>query len=271
LLSFVPTPIRNLEDISLRSLKLLESADIIFCEDTRVTKRLISLLIQRNNINPQIDRYISLHSHNEKEVLKDLAPDIFEQNVLYLSDAGMPVVSDPGCALVNYCHKNGIKYDVLPGANAALLAYASSGFCDTKFLFFGFLPHKGGDRQNALDQALYNGFVTIVYESPHRILKLVQQISEIEPDRELFLIKEATKLHQRTFKGSAAQINESFGDQNLKGEWVVVISSADKKIGYVTVGDILSLDIPKKQASKLIAKITGKSPKECYNEIIEQN
>jgi 16S rRNA (cytidine1402-2'-O)-methyltransferase len=270
-LTFLPTPIGNLEDISFRSLKLLESAKTIFCEDTRVTKRLIHLLTQKYDINPQVDRYISLHSHNEKRVLEDLSIDIFNNNVLYLSDAGMPCVSDPGCALINYCYENSIEYDVLPGANAALLAYASSGFCDTKFLFFGFLPHKGGDRQNALQEALYSGFVTIIYESPHRIQKLVDQIEELEPDRELFLIKEATKLHQKTFRAKASQIKAIFSEQNLKGEWVVVIKPQRKELGQITVNDVLDLDLPKKKAAKLIAKMTGRSPKECYNEIIQDS
>jgi len=183
----------------------------------------------------------------------------------------MPAVSDPGCALVEYCHKHGVVYDVLPGANALLLAYASSGFCDTQFLFFGFLPHKGGDRQDKLREALFNGYVTIIYESPHRILKLIDQICEIVPSRELFLIKEATKLHQKTFRGTVEEIQNILRDQNIKGEWVVVIKADKKEIGTITVDEILNLDISKKQAAKMIAKITGKSPKECYGRLIDSS
>ncbi len=270
MLTFVPTPIGNLEDISLRSLKLLESAKVIFCEDTRVTKKLINLLKERNNLNIQIDRYISLHSHNEKKVLQELDPAIFEKNVLYLSDAGMPSISDPGCALINYCNQKNIEFDMLPGANAALLAYASSGFCNTKFLFFGFLPHKGGDRRDALQEALYSGFVTIIYESPHRILKLIDQICELEENRQIFLIKEATKMHQRTFRGRAKDIQSALKDQNIKGEWAVVLENEQKRLKQISVNDILALDIPKKQAAKLIAKITDRSPKECYHDIISK-
>ncbi|HIP03095.1 MAG TPA: 16S rRNA (cytidine(1402)-2'-O)-methyltransferase [Campylobacterales bacterium] len=268
MLHFVPAPIGNLEDITFRSLRLLESAKIILCEDTRVTKRLLHLLKTKHEINPQVEQFISLHSHNEKEILKELSPSMFDDIVLYVSDAGMPAVSDPGCALVKYCQEHDVAYDVLPGANAALLAYASSGFCDTQFLFFGFLPHKGRDRQDKLREALFNGYVTIIYESPHRVLKLIDQICEIAPEKELFLIKEATKLHQKTFRGTAEEIQSTMKAQNIKGEWVVVVKADKKEIGTITVDEILKLDIPKKQAAKMIAKITGKSPKECYNNLL---
>jgi 16S rRNA (cytidine1402-2'-O)-methyltransferase len=268
LLHFVPTPIGNLEDISLRSLKLLESAQIVFCEDTRVAKKLISLLKERNSIIPVEKQYVSMHSHNEQYVLTQLSPDMFDQDVIYLSDAGMPAVSDPGCILISYAQKHGIKHEVIPGANALLVAYASSGFCQTQFLFYGFLPHKGKDRKESLQRAMYSGFVTILYESPHRILKLIDQICEIEPNREIFLIKEISKYYSSSFKAKAFEIQEQFKEQNIKGEWVVVLDRKEQELGIVTVDDILELDIPKKQASKLIAKITKKSPKECYKELL---
>jgi 16S rRNA (cytidine1402-2'-O)-methyltransferase len=269
LLHFIPTPIGNLEDISLRSLKLLEQATLLLCEDTRVTKRLIYLLKERALIDPPEQRFISLHSHNEKELLSKLDPELFaDQTVLYVSDAGMPAVSDPGCELVRYARSHKIAYEVLPGANAALLAYAASGFCESRFLFYGFLPHKGSSRAEALHEALFNGFVTILYEAPHRILKLIEQICNIDPKRELFLIKEATKLHEKRFFGSAEEILRDLKSQNIKGEWVVVINSDKKETGVISVDDILALDIPKKQAARLIAKITGKSPKACYNDLL---
>lgn len=269
MLHFIPTPIGNLEDISLRSLKLLGQATLLFCEDTRVTKRLIHLLKERKLIDPPEQRFISLHSHNEKEVLAKLDSTLFsEETVLYVSDAGMPAVSDPGCELVRYAQQHAISYEVLPGANAALLAYAASGFCESRFLFYGFLPHKGNNRTTALHEAMYNGFVTILYEAPHRIMKLVEQICNIDPKRELFLIKEATKLHEKWFRGSAEEILTELKSQNIKGEWVAVINSDKKETGVISVDDILSLDIPKKQAARLIAKITGKSPKACYNDLL---
>ncbi len=268
MLHFVPTPIGNLEDLSFRSLKLLESAKVILCEDTRVIKRLLHLLKTKYQISPCVEQFISLHSHNEKKLLQELSPKLFDDTAIYVSDAGMPGISDPGASLVNYCNLHNISYDVLPGANAALLAYTSSGFCDTKFLFFGFLPHKGSDRQKALEEALYSGYTTIIYEAPHRILKLIDQVCQLTPSRELFLIKEATKLHQKSFKGNALEIKKQLKEQNIKGEWVVVFNAHKRELGMITVDDILKLDIPKKQAAKIIAKITKKSPKECYNALL---
>ncbi len=269
MLHFIPTPIGNLDDISLRSLKLLESATTIFCEDTRVTKKLLSLLKERNLLHPQHEqKFVSMHSHNEKALLDKLSVELFDEEVVYVSDAGMPALSDPGCELVRFAQEYEIAYDVIPGANAALLAYASSGFCETQFLFYGFLPHKGKSRESALHEAMFNGYVTILYESPHRIVKLIEQICNIDSKRELFLIKEATKLHQMHLKGTAQEILEKIKIQNIKGEWVIVINSDKKELGAISVEDIVKLDLPKKQAAKLIAKITGKPPKQCYQELL---
>ncbi len=270
MLHFIPTPIGNLEDISARSLKLLASAKIVFCEDTRVSKKLLSLLKERNpHLNFTEKEYISMHSHNETKVLKELDRSIFEKESVYLSDAGMPCISDPGCKFVEYLQKNRIDYEVLPGANAALLAYASSGFCDKRFLFFGFLPHKGKERRDELIKAINSGFVTIIYESPHRISKLIDELCDLIPDRSIFLIKEATKLHETKLKATTKEIKQNFHTINQKGEWVVVIDAKSSNLGTITVDDILALNLPKKEASKLIAKITRRSPKECYNQLLK--
>ena len=128
MLSLVPTPIGNISDISLRSLDVLSTADIILCEDTRVTKKLIHLLKERHNLTTTEPQFLSLHSHNEAEFIAKLTPDFFNANVVYVSDAGMPGISDPGQMLVRYCLNQGIAYDILPGANAALTAFVASGF-----------------------------------------------------------------------------------------------------------------------------------------------
>ena len=269
MLHFVPTPIGNLEDISLRSLALLATSQIVFCEDTRVSKRLINLLNDRNDIEFLEKEFISMHSHNEDKIISDLDPKLFEKDVVYLSDAGMPSISDPGCKLVSFAQLNDVAYEVLPGASASLLAYAASGFCNNQFLFFGFLPHKGKDRKDALDKALNSGFVTIIYESPHRVQKLVDELCKTVPTREVFLIKEATKLHEKKFKGSALLAKEWIESINTKGEWVVVLDAIVSELGVITIEDIISLELPKKQASKLIAKISGQSVKECYNQLLK--
>jgi len=272
LLYFVPTPIGNLEDISMRALKVLKTAEIIFCEDTRVAKKLLSLLGKKFEITFGDKKYFSMHSHNEKYLLSKIELSIFDKEVVYLSDAGMPCVSDPGCEFVRFCQENSVSYEVLPGANALLTAFASSGFCDPKFLFFGFLPHKGKERDKNLKKALYSSYTVILYESPHRLKKLLMQINSLDKNRELFLIKEATKLYEKRYRGNAQEILDILEKESIKGEWVVVIKAGDESIkGQISKEDILSLDISKKEASKLLAKIYDLSPKECYNLILKES
>lgn len=267
MLSLVPTPIGNISDISLRSLEILSTADIILCEDTRVTKKLIHLLKERHNLTMSEPQFLSLHSHNEVEFVSKLTPEFFNANVLYVSDAGMPGISDPGQLLVRYCLDNGIKYDILPGANAALSAFVASGFCETKMLFFGFLPHKGNDRSSALQEALFNGYTTVLYESPKRLDKLLNELVVSAPFRRVFLAKEITKKYQRFYQGTASELLSCM-EGEIRGEWVVVIEASDSCGASLNEADILALDIPKKAASKLIAKITGENPKECYTRLL---
>ena len=174
MLCLVPTPIGNLEDISIRALKVLEESELILCEDTRVTKKLLNLLAEKYNKNFSNKEYKSFHSHNENQILKTLDKETFSKNVVYVSDAGMPCVSDPGATLVDFCIKNQVPYDVLPGANAVLTAYAMSGFKQTSFSFYGFLDHKGASRSSKLDEILNDDKLPILYESTHRLLKLLE-------------------------------------------------------------------------------------------------
>lgn len=265
----VPTPIGNIADISLRALEVLSKAEIFLCEDTRVTKQLLQILQQRYDLALEENRvFYSLHSHNEQEFFERTPPSFFEKNVVYMSDAGMPGVSDPGAVLVAYAQKHNLAYEVLPGANAALSAYVASGFNATQFLFFGFLPHKSKERETKLQEALFSGYVTILYESPHRLEKLLKQIQKFDPDREIFLAKELTKRYQTFFKGNAKSLLQEVGQ--IKGEWVVVISATNKTLhtSAITQEDILALDIPKKQKAKLLSKITGKNIKELYNSLV---
>lgn len=268
MLSLVPTPIGNISDISLRSLDVLSTADIILCEDTRVTKKLIHLLKERHNLTTTEPQFLSLHSHNEAEFISKLKPEFFDSNVVYVSDAGMPGISDPGQMLVRYCLDQGIAYDILPGANAALTAFVASGFVETKMLFFGFLPHKGNDRASALQEALFNGYTTILYESPKRLDKLLSELALAAPERQIFLAKEITKRYQRFYRGVASELIPQM-EKEIRGEWVVVIEASEAKGSTLSEQDILSLDIPKKAASKLIARLTGENPKECYQRLLQ--
>ncbi len=263
-LILVPTPIGNLEDISKRAITALLEAELIFCEDTRVTKKLLQLLSQRENLQFKCTDFKSFHSHNEKKILKTLTPEDFEKNIVYVSDAGMPCVSDPGASLVQYCIENNIQYDVLPGANAVLTAFAMSGFEQTEFTFFGFLAHKGKERKEKLNQLMQSSILPILYESPHRLLKTLEEIQNIDQNRTIFLAKEITKLHQKTYKDTSLNLFEFFKKENIRGEWVIVIEPINFRGQNLELTDIENLDLAPKVKAKLIAKMTGKNVKEIY-------
>jgi len=268
MLSLVPTPIGNIADISHRTLEVLSEARVLLCEDTRVTKKLLHFLKERYSLVINDPKFISLHSHNETDFVASLSSDFFDQPVVYVSDAGMPGISDPGQMLIRYCIDHGIAYDVLPGANAALTAFVASGFIETKMLFFGFLPHKGNDRSSALQEALFNGYTTVLYESPKRLEKLLREVAVAAPERTLFLAKEITKKFQHFYRGTAEVLINQM-EKEIRGEWVVVIEASEHKGASVSEQDILALDLPKKAAAKLIAKITGENPKECYQRLLD--
>lgn len=270
MLTLVPTPIGNLEDISNRSLKVLLEAELIFCEDTRVTKKLLNLLALKYNLDFSNKEFKSFHSHNENQILQTLTKDTFSKNVVYVSDAGMPCISDPGAILVDFCIKNEIAYDVLPGSNALLTAFAMSGFLQTSFSFYGFLEHKGASRNSKLDEILNDDKISILYESPHRFLKLLEELKQKAPNRTIFLVKEISKLHQTTYKNSAKNLYEEFLNENIKGEWVVVIEPKEKVGLSIELDDILPLDLAPKVKAKLIAKITGQSIKEVYQQFLDK-
>ena len=259
MLKFVPTPIGNLSDISKRAIEALDEANIIFCEDTRITKKLLNLL----NI-PTNKTFYSMHSHNENEIISKLDISIFDKNIVYVSDAGMPAISDPGAKLVKFAQQNNIKYDVLPGANAILTAFVASGF-EGEFTFFGFLAHKGSEREKKLKEVISNDKISILYESPHRIEKLLKELKTLIPERVAFFAKELTKIHQTFIKDKIKNINL----QNTKGEWVVIIDKTEKSDSLtLNYDEILALKLPLKEKAKLLSKISSKSTKEIYNELV---
>ena len=268
MLYFVPTPIGNLSDISLRALSVLRECEVLFCEDTRIAKSLINLLNTRFDANINIQKFIPLHTHNEDEILSKIELEIFDKNVAFLSDAGMPGISDPGAALVNFAIKNGIAYEVLSGSNAALLAVVASGLCEKEFCFLGFLPNNGKERAAAVQNALNSPFPAVIYESPKRILSLILDFAKLEPNREIFAIKEATKKFESKFKDGAKNLVQILEKANLSGEWAIVISKSDKTATQnITKDEILSLDLAPKVKAKLLNKITGEDVKKIYDEL----
>ncbi len=183
-----------------------------------------------------------------------MSKDEFDKNVVYVSDAGMPCVSDPGASLVQFCIENKIDYDVIPGANALLTAFAMSGFENTEFTFYGFLAHKGKERHQKLAQVMQSNILSILYESPHRLLKTLEEIKNIDENRTLFLIKELTKMHQKYYKESAKNIFDILKNENIKGEWVIIVEPTLQKVKILRFQILKILICRLKQKQNLLPK-----------------
>ncbi len=273
MLTFIPTPIGNPQDITIRALKEFEKATLFLCEDTRETKRLLHILEERFDFTYPSDEveFLSFHEHNGVARLNEIASRLECEEVVYVSDAGMPVISDPGQVLVEYCQKHKLSYDILPGGTAVTTAYAASGFKEGAFTFCAFLPQKGSERTRRLVEIMNSKTNVVLYEAPHRIEKLIGEIVNIDEDREVFFSKELTKKFQHYYRGSAKEILEAFESQSInpKGEWVVVIAAKKEELKALYVEDILAFDLQPKVKAKLLAKLTDKSVKEWYEILIK--
>ncbi len=218
MLYLVPTPIGNLEDITLRALRILKEVDLILAEDTRTSRK----LLQHYEIDTPLRAY---HAHNEHGITQSLVDSLQNgQTLALISDAGTPAISDPGFLLVRACHQQGVRVECLPGATALIPALVSSGLPADKFYFEGFLPHKKG-RRTRLDYLATLPHTFLLYESPFRLVKCLRQLIEVcGPDRPAGVCRELSKLHEEVKTGSLTELAEYFdGDKKVKGEIVVVV------------------------------------------------
>ena len=270
MLTFVPTPIGNPQDITIRAMRCFEKATLFLCEDTRHTKKLLRLLEERFEMRYPEAEFLSFNEHNGEERLLQVAEKLATKEVVYVSDAGMPVISDPGQILVAHCQANAIAYDVLPGASAVTTAYAASGFREGKFLFFGFLPHKGKERSSALMKVMHSPYNSVLYEAPHRLEKLLKEIVQIDPDRELFLAKEISKKYQQYHRGGVKTVLETLRRAEIRGEWVVIIRGDDTDIKTLSFDEVMQFALPPKVKAKLLSSLSEKSIVEWY-ELLVQN
>ena len=216
-LYLVPTPIGNLEDITLRALRILKEVDYILAEDTRQTLKLLS----HYGISKTLHSY---HSHNEHKVLLQVINDLKEgKNIAQVSDAGTPGISDPGFLLARACMENQLPLECLPVATAFVPALVNSGLPTDEFNYIGFLPEKQG-RQTALKKLAEEERTTVLYESPHRLLKALQQFVEyLGAERQISVSRELTKMFEETVNGTAAEVLTHFETHIIKGEFVIVI------------------------------------------------
>ena len=222
-LFLVPTPVGNLGDMTYRAVEILQSVDVILCEDTRTS----SVLLKHYQINKPLTPY---HQHNEHKIVQHLVDQILAgKSFALITDAGTPGISDPGFLLLRECHKNNIKVTCLPGATAFVPALVQSGLPCNQFVFEGFLPIKKG-RQTAMRSFIEEERTIILYESPHRIARTLKELAIIlGENREAAVVREISKKFEETHKGTLASLAVFFESHPAKGEIVLVVGSGPKK------------------------------------------
>lgn len=266
-LYIVATPIGNLEDITVRAEKVLASVDFIAAEDTRHSGRLLQSLMIRKPL-------IALHDHNERDragsVLDRVAAG---ESAALISDAGTPLISDPGYVLVRQARERGIQVVPVPGASALTAALSVAGLPTDRFTFIGFLPAKRSGRQSVLSSLEQESATMVFYESPHRIIDMVQDVvAVLGAEREVAITRELTKTFESFYGGSAQQVLEQLqGDTNAtKGEFVVMVQGAEPRTGELPGLDVdkllglLCTELPVKKAVRIGAELTGLSRNELY-------
>lgn len=216
----VPTPVGNLNDITFRAIQVLKDVDLILAEDTRTSSKLLNHFEIKNKLH-------SYHMHNEHKIVEAIVDKMLAEDLSYalISDAGTPAISDPGFLIVRECIKNNIEIECLPGATAFVPALVMSGLPCDKFIFEGFLPHKKG-RKTLLEQIEKEKKTTILYESPHRLVKSLTQIQEFMGDeRQVSVSREISKLHEQTIRGTVVEVLTYFTEnpQKVKGEIVLIV------------------------------------------------
>ena len=218
MLTLVPSPVGNLEDITLRALRLLREADLIAAEDTRHA----SILLKHHGISRPL---LSLHEHNEAQRSGEIAQRLAAgENIALLTDAGMPGISDPGYRMVRACLERGLEFTVLPGPSSILPALVGSGLPLHEFYFGGFLPVKSGRRKAALEAALARGETSIFFESPHRIARSLAVLAELAPERPVCVARELSKKFEEYWRGSAAELSARAEKQPPRGEICLLIA-----------------------------------------------
>jgi 16S rRNA (cytidine1402-2'-O)-methyltransferase len=275
-LYLVATPIGNLEDITLRALRVLKEADVIACEDTRQTQKLL-------NHYSISTRTISYHEHNEMTRAPELMKEMQEgASVALVTDAGMPGISDPGFRLISLAIRHHVPVVPIPGASAFLAALVASGLPTDSFRFSGFLPPKRGERRALLESIKTSPRTQVFYEAPHRIVDALSDVCEtLGNDRHVVIAREVTKLHEEFLRGRASEVQETLKSrESVKGEITLLIGKAEEEEARVGTGapapppirqrvkqimDEEKLD--EKAALKKAAKERGISKSEAYREL----
>lgn len=268
-LFLVASPIGNLKDITLRALEVLERADLIYCEDTRVSSKLLSHYGIKTGLR-------SYHEHSPKQVLDEILSLLKEgKELCYLSDAGMPCISDPGKALVRLAIEHGLDYSILPGANAALSAFAISEFDSKRFSFGGFLERNSYRKELEEWKSLRHPI--ILYEAPHRIKTLLSEILEVLGDRRITVVRELTKIHESVLHDRVSALLEHEEILHPRGEFVLVIEGSREAKALLSSEDLLRIGKKRleegeklSQIAKDLSKLGGMDRSEIYKELSKE-
>jgi 16S rRNA (cytidine1402-2'-O)-methyltransferase len=275
-LYLVATPIGNLEDITLRALRVLKEVDLIACEDTRRTKK---LLAHYSISKPTV----SYHEHNERTRATELADKLEAgARVALVTDAGTPLVSDPGHRLVEEAIKRGIPVAPVPGPSALIAALAASGLPTSEFLFAGFLPSKQTQRRARLSEFVGARATLIFYEAPHRIKATLEDALAAMGDRQSVIARELTKIHEEFLRGSLSELIEDIADRVIRGEIVLLISPQDEDTGSASsqrvehssiaeeVERLIAEGLDRKSALKRAARLRGITKSKAYRLLLEE-
>lgn len=265
----VATPIGNLEDISLRALRILKEADLIVCEDTRQSRK----LLDHYGIAKPL---VSYHEHNERERAQELLEKLEQGSTIALiTDAGMPGISDPGYRVVKLAAENGISVVPVPGPSAVIAALAASGLPSDSYEFRGFLPARAGPRRTTLEEIRPVQHTVIFYETPHRILEALEDIVQIlGPERPLVIARELTKVHEEFIRGKAAEVLKVARSRELKGEITLLVGKSEREAAShqpdlrTRLEEMMrEQEIDEKAALKILARERGSSKSELYREL----
>lgn len=264
-----PTPIGNLEDVTLRVLSALRDADVVACEDTRRTR----VLLDRYGVSA---RLVAYHEHNEAAEAARLVEKMRGgETVALVSDAGMPLVSDPGFVLVRACVAAGVEVEVLPGPSAALAALVASALPADHWRFEGFLPRKKGELRSLLVEP---GATLVAFESPRRVASSLEVLASLDPDRPVAVCRELTKVHEEIVRGSAAELAARYADAPPRGEVVLVIGPAsppesdpDEPAGLDALRRLVEAGARPRPAAAVVAELTGGRPNELYRALMRSD
>ncbi len=273
-LYLVATPIGNLEDITLRALRILREADQIACEDTRHTQKLLT----HYDIHKPL---VSYHEHNEMTRAPELVVAMEQgQQIALVSDAGMPLVSDPGYRLVTLCLRHHIPVVPVPGPSALLASLSASGLPNEEFLFAGFLPSRSGERRRALERLRIEERTIILYEAPHRLDECLADALEILGDRPACLAREVTKLHEEFRRGKLSDLAASLEERPARGEITLLVGPPEANTSKLAdtsqslaerVDELIrQAKLDRKEALKLAAKERGLTRRAAYNQLLEE-